>query len=69
MNTDENVDKARTLLKNYHCLSIRTAAEELNTDNEIVTQITNRNFNIRKIWAKMVSTKLNEEQKLKIKMC
>jgi hypothetical protein len=68
--TDENADKVRTLLKNNHCLSIKTAAaEELNMDKEIVTQITTRNFNIRKVWDKMASKKLNEEQKLKINLC
>jgi hypothetical protein len=36
------------------------AAEELNMDKETVTQITTRNINSRKIWTKIMSTKLNE---------
>jgi hypothetical protein len=36
MKTDENVDKVRTLVRNDHCLSIRTVAEELNVDKETV---------------------------------
>jgi hypothetical protein len=44
-------------------------AEELNMDKETVTKITTRNFNIRKVWAKIMSTKLNDGQKLKINLC
>jgi PP-loop superfamily ATP-utilizing enzyme len=69
MKTDENVDKARPLIQNNHCLSIRMAAEELNMDKKTVTQITTRNFNIRKVWAMIMSKKLNEGQKLKINLC
>jgi hypothetical protein len=69
MKTDENVDKARPLLENQHCLSIRMTAEELNMDEETVTQITTINFNIIKVWAKTVSSKLNKGQKFKLNLC
>jgi hypothetical protein len=34
MKTDENVEKARTLVRADHCLGIRMIAEELNLDKE-----------------------------------
>jgi hypothetical protein len=45
------------------------AEEELNMDKETVTKITTSNLIIRNVWAKIISTKLNEGQKLKINLC
>jgi len=42
MKTDENVEKARTLVRADHCLGIRMIAEELNLDKEMRTNFNNK---------------------------
>jgi predicted transcriptional regulator len=64
METDENVDNVRTLVRNDHRLSIRMIAKELNVDKETVRQILTENLKMKKACAKMVLKNFREDQKL-----
>jgi predicted transcriptional regulator len=64
MKTDENVDKARTLVRNDRRLSIRMITEELNVDKETVRQILTENLKMKKVCATMVPKNLSKDQKL-----
>jgi orotate phosphoribosyltransferase-like protein len=48
METDENMDKVRTLVRNDRHLSIRLIADELNVVKETVRQILTENLKMKK---------------------
>jgi predicted transcriptional regulator len=64
METDENVDRVRTLVRNDCRLSIRMIAEGLNVDKETVRQILTENLKMKNVCAKMVPKNLSKDQKL-----
>jgi hypothetical protein len=52
--TDENMEKVRTLVRTGRRLNIRMIAEELNTDKETATQILTTDLNKKKVCSKMI---------------
>jgi orotate phosphoribosyltransferase-like protein len=64
METDENVGKVRTLVRNDPRLSISMIAEELNVDKETERQILTENLKMKKVCAKMVPKNFSKDQKL-----
>ncbi|KAJ8937083.1 hypothetical protein NQ318_017672 [Aromia moschata] len=61
--TDKNFEKIGKLIREDRRLSIRGLAEITGIDKECVRQILDESFNLRKVFAKMVSKLLTPEEK------
>ena len=61
--TDTNIKKVGEIIQQNHCLSIWAVAELINIDKETVWQILHNNFNMKKVFSKMVLRLLTPEQK------
>jgi transposase len=58
-----NVDRVKAYIRQDRCLAIRMIADELNINEGTVHQIVTQDLNMRKLCAKMVPEKLNDDQK------
>jgi hypothetical protein len=56
--TEENIAKVRQIVR-----AVRSIAEQVNIDREIVRKILTEDLDMRKVCAKMVPKELTEEQK------
>jgi len=63
--TEENIAKIRQIVRENRRLTVRSVAEQVNIDREIVRKILTEDLDMRKGCAKMVPKELTEEQKQK----
>jgi len=61
--TEENIAKVHKIVRENRRLTVRSIAEQVNIDRETVRNILTEDFDMRKVWAKMVPKELTEEQK------
>ena len=61
--TDDNIEKARDVIRKDRRLGVQAVAEEINLDRESVRRILREELNMRKVCAKMVPKLLSDEQK------
>jgi len=61
--TEENIAKARQILRENRRLTVRSIAEQVNIDRETVRKVLTEDLDMRKMCAKMVPKELTEEQK------
>jgi len=61
--TEENNAKVHQIVCENCRLTVRSIAEQVNTDRETVRKILNEDLDMRKVCAKMVTKQLTEEQK------
>ena len=61
--TEENIAKIRQIVRENCWLTVRSVAEQVNTDRKTVRKILTEDLDMRKVCAKMVPKKLTEEQK------
>ena len=61
--TEENIEKFRQIFRENRRLTVRSIAEQVNIDREIVRKILTEDLDMRKVCAKMVPKELTEEQK------
>jgi len=61
--TEENIAKVRQIVRENSRLTVRSIAEQLNIDREIVVKILTGDPDMRKVCAIMVPKELTEEQK------
>jgi len=56
--TKENIAKIHQIVREYHRLTVRSIAEQMNIDRETVRKILTEDLDMRKVCAKMVPKKL-----------
>jgi len=61
--TEENIAKLHQIVHENCRLTVRSIAEQVNTDGETVRKILTEDLDMRKVCAKMVPKELTEEQK------
>ena len=61
--TEENIAKVCQIVSENRWLTVRSIAEQVNTDRETVRKILTEDLDMRKVCAKMVPKELTEEQK------
>jgi len=61
--TEENIAKIRQIVHENSRLTVRSIAEQVNIDREIVRKILTEDLDMRKVCAKMVPKELTKEQK------
>ena len=61
--TEENIAKARQIMRENRRLTLRRIAEQVNIDRETVRKISTEDLDMRKMCVKMVPKELIEEQK------
>ena len=61
--TDDNIEKARDVIRKDRRLDVQAIAEEVNLDRESVRRILREELNMRKVCAKMVPKLLSDERK------
>ena len=61
--TEENIAKIPHIVHENRQLTVRSIAEQVNTDRETVRKILTEDLDMRKVCAKMVPKKVTEEQK------
>jgi len=61
--TEENIAKIRQIVRENRRLTVRSIAEQVNTNRETVRKILTEVLDMRKVCAKMVPKELTEEQK------
>ena len=61
--TEETIANIRQIVRKNRRLTVRTIAEQVNTDRETVRKILTEDLDMRKVCAKMVLKELTEEQK------
>ena len=61
--TDNNVERVRSLVRSDRRLTLRMISSELNLNQFTVQQVLLQDLDMRKVWAKMVPKKLMNEQK------
>jgi len=61
--TEENIAKICQIERENPRLTVRSIAEQVNIDREIVKKILNEDLDMRKVYAKKVPKELTEEQK------
>jgi len=61
--TEENIEKFRQIFRENRRLTVRSIAEQVNIDREIVRKILTEDLDMRKVCAKMVPKEFTEEQK------
>ena len=68
--TGANIEKVGEIVQQNRRLSIRAVAELINIDKETVRQILHNNFNMEKVYSKMVPRFLSPEQKeIRMNIC
>ena len=61
--TEENIAKVRQIVRENSRLTVRSIAEQVNSDRETVRTILTEDLDMRKVCAKMVRKEVIEEQK------
>jgi len=59
--TEENIAKVCQIVHENHCLTVKSIAEQVNIDREIVRKILTEDVDMRKVCAKMVPKNLIKE--------
>jgi len=62
-NTDDNVERVRSLVRSDRQLTLRMISSELSLNRFTVHQTLTQDLEMRKVWAKMVPKNLTTEQK------
>ena len=61
--TEENIAKVCQIVREKHWLIVRSIAEQVNIDRDVVRKILTEDLDMREVCAKMVPKELTEEQK------
>ena len=61
--TEENIAKVCQIVRENRRLIVRSKAEQVNIDREIVRKILTEDLDMRKVCAKMIPKELTEEQR------